>query len=84
MCPVRFKFLDAGNNAVYNQTATIASIEPDQTVMVIFRNATVPAGNYTTEAIAELPGDQNPPNDILAGSVTVSNPLSGPYPLAPG
>jgi len=75
--PVRFKILDAGNAVVYNQTTTIASMNSGQTVTATFTNATLTAGSYTTQAIAELVGDQTPANDSVAGTLTVVNPLSG-------
>src|SRR2546423_2154888 len=82
--PVRFKIFDAGMNVVYNQTGTIASIDPDQTVTVSFPNATLPAGSYTDQATAENPGDQNPANDSVSGSFTVANPLSGTVTVGTG
>jgi hypothetical protein len=75
--PVRFKIIDASTAVVYNQTTTIASINPGQTLTATFPNATLTAGAYTTMAIAELVGDQNTANDSVSGTLTVINPLSG-------
>ncbi len=76
--PVRFKILDSSSAVVYNQTTTIPSLNPGQTVTASFPNVTLtPAGTYTTQAFAELPGDQNTANDMVAGTVIIINPLAG-------
>ncbi|MDQ6656240.1 MAG: dockerin type I domain-containing protein, partial [Verrucomicrobiota bacterium] len=83
--PVRFTITDSMNNVIYNQTATIASIAPDQTVTVTFPNATIAtAGTYTTQATSELPNDQNPANNSVTGSFTVAAPLTGTITVGTG
>ena len=75
--PVRFKILDGSMMVVYNMTTTIPSINPNQTLTATFPNATLSAGSYTTQAIAELPGDQTPANDMVSGTLNVVNPVAG-------
>jgi hypothetical protein len=72
--PVRFKILTSGSVLVYNQNMSIASINPGQTLTVSFPSTTLsPAGTYTTQAIAENPGDALPGNDSVTGTVNIIN-----------
>jgi hypothetical protein len=82
---VRFKITDASMVVVYNQTATIASIAPNQTLTVSFPSTSLPAaGSYTTMASAELAGDQNTANDSVMGTVTALSPLNGTFSVGAG
>ena len=62
---------------VYNMTTMIASMNSGQTVTATFPSATLSAGSYTTQAIAELPSDTVPANDMVSGTVNIINPLAG-------
>jgi hypothetical protein len=65
---------------IYNQTASIASIVGMATTTVTFPSVTpAAAGTYTIYSAAELPGDQVPGNDQIAGTMSVLGPLSGTY-----
>jgi|GEM_PF-1272457 len=75
---VRFRIVNASSTEVYNQTATIASIAPLQTVSVTFPAGTVStAGAYTDQATAELAGDADNTNDSVSGSFAAAQPLGG-------
>ncbi len=84
--PVRFRILDSTSAIVYDQTASIPSINPGQTLTVSFPNVTLSTpGTYTTTAIAELPGDQNTANDSVSGTVNIIAPLAaGTYTVGAG
>jgi hypothetical protein len=76
--PVRFKILDSGMAVVYNMTTTIPSLNSGQTVTASFPNVTLSTpGTYTTQGIAELPGDQTPANDMVSGTVNIIAPIAG-------
>lgn len=77
--PVRFRIVDAGSVEVYNQTTTIASLNPAASGQATFPAVSLAAGAYTMEARAELPGDVTPVNDVVAGSFSVLAPLAGTY-----
>src|SRR5205085_12069016 len=69
---------------VYNMTTMIASMNSGQTVTATFPSATLSAGSYTTQAIAELPSDTVPANDMVSGTVNIINPLAGTYTVGSG
>lgn len=75
--PVRYRIFDATLTEVYNQTTTIAALASGATATATFANATLAAGNYTTRATAELPGDGAAANDTINGTLTVAPPLAG-------
>ena len=76
--PVRFKILDSSTMVVYNQTTTIPSLNPGQTATASFPTVTLSTpGTYTTQGIAELPGDQTPANDMVSGTVNIIAPIVG-------
>jgi hypothetical protein len=75
---VRFRIIDSAMVEVYNQTATIASIAPLQTLVVTFPMTTIASpGMYTMQASAELMGDADTSNDTINGSFTAIVPLGG-------
>lgn len=75
---VRYKIIDSSMATVYDQTATIPTIAPLQSVPVTFPNATLTApGTYTIQATAELAGDTNPANDQITGTINGLEPFSG-------
>lgn len=75
---VRYRIISASTAVVYNQTATIASILPLQSLVVSFPATSLgTAGAYTIEASTELAGDAVPANDLITGSITIVPPLSG-------
>jgi hypothetical protein len=83
--PVRYRIFDSGNNEVYNQTATIASLPFGTTATVTFPNATIASGgSYTIRATAELPGDGNAADDEIVGSLTVVIPITGSHTVGNG
>lgn len=78
MVPVRFRIFDGMMVEIYNQTASIPSIAPNQNVDVTFPSALIAsAGSYTMVATAENPGDTNSANDNVNGSFNTVVPLSG-------
>ncbi len=77
---VRFKILDGMMAEVYNQTASIPSINPGASTTVDFPSATInTTGSYVTVASVELAGDENGANDSVSGSVSFLPPFSGSY-----
>lgn len=80
--PVRFRLRgpQPSSAIVYDQVGTIPSIGAGISQSVTFPSAIVSTGGfYTMEAIAQLPGDQNPINDMVTGTVEVAGPLSGTF-----
>ncbi len=78
--PVSCEILD-GPTVVYTGTATIAIGGYDHTAQATFAPAaSLPAGSYTIRAIANLPGDQKPSNDVVTSSLFVQASISSfPY-----
>lgn len=75
---VRYRILNASNTVIYNQTVTIPSIAPLQTVVVSFPSTSLPSGGtYTIQASAELAGDQDATNDSISGTVNAVQPING-------
>lgn len=84
---VRYRICaDAGcTSVIYNQTATIASINSGATVTVTFPSTSLPSqGTYTIKAKAELGTDTVPANDEITGTVTVPAPVSGTVTVGSG
>jgi len=77
---VRYKIIDGSNNAVYNQTVTIASLASGSTTSVSFPSASISnVGNYSIVAIAELATDQFRKNDTIIGGISIAAALCGNY-----
>ncbi len=82
---VRYRIINSSAVEVYNQTASIASINFNQTINVTFPPATLAtAGMYTTFARSELAGDSNPANDEISGTLNILAPLAGTYTVGTG
>jgi trimeric autotransporter adhesin len=82
--PVRYIIINASSVVVYNDLQTIASIAPGATVTVTFSSVSLPAGSYTIQALAQSPGDQNPANDQINGTLSSVPPLNGGYTVGTG
>ena len=77
---VRYRILDAAMAEVYNQTATISTLNAFASTTVTFPNATIStAGVYTIYAKAELVGDTVITNDEINGTLNILTPLAGTY-----
>jgi hypothetical protein len=82
---VRFKIIDSSMSTIYNQTATIASIAPLQSVTVTFPSTSVAsAGTYSMQASAELAGDSVPSNDSISGTFNTVSPIAGTVTVGSG
>jgi len=82
---VRFKITDASMAVIYNQTATIPTIAPLQSVIVSFPSTSISSpGAYTMQASAELAGDSVPGNDSISGSFTAVAPIGGTVTVGAG
>ena len=82
---VRFRIIDSSMTTIYNQTATIATINPLQNVVVSFPATTVSnPGTYTMIASAELAGDTNPSNDSINGTFNTVTPVGGTVTVGTG
>ena len=59
--------------SVYSNSQTVSSLAPGDSVLVSFAiwKASPRGAHYVTRCLTALPGDQNPSNDMLLGSVTV-------------
>lgn len=83
--PVRFRIIDAGMTTIYNQTATIPTINPLQVVTVTFPSTTIVApGTYSMIATAENPSDSNPGNDSINGTFSAVTPIGGTITVGTG
>ncbi len=78
---VRFRIVDETSTEVYNEVDTLTVINPgtgpETATFPEFSFST--GGAYTMYAKSELPGDDNPSNDEITGTVTVFAPLAGVY-----
>jgi hypothetical protein len=82
---VRFRILDSSMAEIYNQTATIATINPLQVVTVSFPATTISTpGTYTMIASSELAGDANPANDSINGTFNAVAPVGGTVTVGTG
>lgn len=82
---VRFKIVDSSMARIYNQTATIASIAPLQSVTVTFPSTAIASpGAYTMQASSELAGDSVPANDSISGSFNTVSPVGGTITVGSG
>jgi hypothetical protein len=83
---VRFRIVNSSNMVVYDMTATIPSLASGATVIVTFPSTTISTpGNYTAQAIAELPGDENAGNNSATSTFSLFPPLAaGTYTVGTG
>ena len=82
---VRYRIIDSSMTVIYNQTATIATIAPLQSVVVTFPSTSIAnPGTYTIEASAELAGDANTSNDKITGSINAVSPIGGTVTVGAG
>jgi hypothetical protein len=82
---VRYRIIDSSMTVIYNQTASIPTIAPLQSVVVSFPSAMVPnPGTYSMEASAELAGDTVPGNDTISGTFTTVTPVGGTVTVGAG
>lgn len=84
---VRYRICTDGTCAteIYNNTATIATINSLATVNVTFPSTSIATpGTYTIKAKAELGTDTVPANDEITGTFDVLPPLSGNYTVGSG
>jgi hypothetical protein len=82
---VRFRILDSSMVEIYNMTASIATINPLQNVLVSFPSTSIATpGAYTMVASSELAGDANPGNDSISGGFNAVAPISGTVTVGTG
>lgn len=82
---LRYRILDPGSGAVFHEVSIgAASIRAESGYTPTFFPVTLWAGTYTLEASVALPGDMNPANDIITGTLTVIPALSGTYTVGAG
>jgi uncharacterized repeat protein (TIGR02543 family) len=85
--PVRFRIRGPlpDTTVRYNQTSTIASLQPGENQNVTFASTSIATGGpYTMEAIAELPGDLNTLNNMKSGALDIAGPLNGTFSVGQG
>lgn len=83
--PVRFRILDGSMAEIYNQTATIPTINPLQSIVVTFPTTSVATpGSYSTIALVENPGDSNTANDSVNGTFNAVTPIGGTVTVGTG
>ncbi|HEY0461476.1 MAG TPA: Calx-beta domain-containing protein [Pyrinomonadaceae bacterium] len=82
---VRYRIIDSSMTTVYNQTQSIATIAPLQSVIVTFPSTSLAnPGSYTIQASVELAGDTFPGNDSISGTINAVNPIGGTISVGTG
>lgn len=82
--PVRYQITNGSGTLMLDSVKQIASIATGVTTPVTFDPVSLAAGSYNIYAFPQLPGDQVPGNDLISGTLTVANPLSGTYTVGSG